>query len=211
MFGQHQAKRQRHRAARLKEEQKQFGKEKSEYEKGAPEREKIAAENKKNTIAARTSELEGIRNTGQARGREDTANFLKQEVEGLNPQHKNALQYEANRGIQRNYRSANRKLLGEQSQNGIQGQGGVGYAQQMDLQRMAREEEGQVTRDVNKLDHDMALKKQAMILAGGYGEASQAGLDNQIALDEIDLLEERKKQQALENEFRKDYKQFNRA
>ena len=208
MFGHHKAKREKRR---MKREQESFNQQKNDWENQAPEREKQFNEQRKQQVGEKVAQTEATRNTAREKGRNDLKNFLKEDVEGLDPKHKQALQYEANKGIKRSYQNANRKLLGEQSQNGIGGQGGVGFSQQMTLQDMARQNQGQVTRDVNKLDHDIALKRQAQIFAGGEGEAAQALLDNQIAEDELSLMDEKKRQRSLEDQFYKQYQQFTRA
>lgn len=200
MFGHHKAKREK---KRLKREQEAFNQQKTEWENQSPAREKQFNEQRKQQIGEKTAQSEATRSAAREKGRNELKNFLKESVEGLNPQHKQALQYEANKGIKRSYQNANRKLLGEQSQNGIGGQGGVGFAQQMSLQDMARQNQGQVTRDINKLDNDVALKRQAQIFAGGEGEAAQAMLDNQIAEDELNLMDERKRQRSFEDQFNK--------
>lgn len=202
MFGYHAARRDEKRQQRQKE---LLNKEKADWEAGSPEREKQFNENRQKQIAEKTANSQQIRKSGRQEGREDLSNFLRQHENepGLDPEKKKALQYEANKGIKQSYQAANRKLLGEQAQRGIQGRGGVGYSQQMDLQRIARENEGQVTRDVTKLDRDLALKRAAAIFTGGEGEASQRLLDNQIAQDELDLNDERKRQRSFEDEARK--------
>ena len=208
MFGHHKAKREKRR---MKREQESFTQQKTDWENQAPEREKQFNEQRKQQVGEKVAQTEATRTAAREKGRNDLKNFLKEDVQGLDPQHKQALQYEANKGIKRSYQNANRKLLGEQSQNGIGGQGGVGFAQQMTLQDMARQNQGQVTRDVNKLDHDVALKRQAQIFAGGEGEAAQSLLDNQIAEDELSLMDEKKRQRSLEDQFYKQYQQFTRA
>lgn len=200
MFGHHKAKREKRR---LKREQESFNQQKTDWENQAPEREKQFNDQRKQQVSEKAAQSEATRSAAREKGRNELKNFLKEPVEGLDPQHKQALQYEANKGIKRSYQNANRKLLGEQGQRGIQGQGGVGFAQQMTLQDMARQNQGQVTRDVNKLDHDVALKRQAQIFAGGEGEAAQALLDNQIAEDELNLMDERKRQRSFEDQFSK--------
>lgn len=200
MFGHHKAKREKRR---MKREQESFNQQKTDWENQAPEREKQFNDQRKQQVSEKAAQSEATRSAAREKGRNELKNFLKEPVEGLDPQHKQALQYEANKGIKRSYQNANRKLLGEQGQRGIQGQGGVGFAQQMTLQDMARQNQGQVTRDVNKLDNDVALKRQAQIFAGGEGEASQALLDNQIAEDELNLMDERKRQRSFEDQFSK--------
>ena len=202
MFGYHAARRDEKRQQRQKE---LLNKEKADWEAGSPEREKQFNENRQKQIAEKTANSQQIRKSGRQEGREDLSNFFKQyeNMPGLDPEKKKALQYEANKGLKRSYQSANRKLLGEQAQHGIQGKGGVGFAQQMALQDMARQSEGQISRDITKIDRDLAFKKLAALFTGGEGEASQHLLDNQLAQDELDLNDERKRQRSFEDEARK--------
>ena len=104
-----------------------------------------------------------------------------------------------------------RKLLGEQGRRGIVGKGGVGYAQRRDLHRMGAEAEGAVHRDLDKLDSDLALKKLAAMFNIEQGEASQQSLDKQLALDELKYEDEKKRQRRLEDQFYRQYMQFNRV
>jgi len=150
----------------------------------------------------------------RAEGREYSKDVLGQQMEGLDPVKRQAMQYEANKGIQRSMQQANRKLLGDQGMRGIRGNSGVGYAQQRDLQRMASEAQGGVHRDLDKLDSDLAMKKLAAAFNIEQGEASQSQIDKQMALDELQLGEERRRQRFFEdqayNQYNRDNKQFSR-
>jgi len=198
MFGHHAARRQE---KRLGKEKKQLNQQKMDWEKGKPGREKEAAEFQNQQVSEKAKQSATDREAARQAGRLDTEEFFKKDVQGLDPEKRKALQYEANKGIQRGVQSANRKLLGEQSQHGIVGKGGVGYAQQRDLQRMGQEAQGQATRDLTKLDSDLALKKLAAIYTGGEGQAATAGLDKQMALDELQLQDEKKRQRNFEDQF----------
>jgi hypothetical protein len=66
---------------------------------------------------------------------------------------------------------------------------------------MAQDAQAGVHRDLDKLDKDLELKKIAAIYAGGQGAASQSQLDKQLAIDELDLIEERKKAKTWEDKF----------
>lgn len=197
MFGHHKAKREKKRA---KKREIAFEKEKQDFY-SSPEREKQQAEQQKTQAAEKTAESKSERQKAREEGRADTEAFLAKEVEGLDPATRQALQYEANKGIQRSHQSANRKLLGDQASHGIVGKGGVGYAQQRDLQKMADEAYGGARRDLTKLDKDLALKKKAAIFAGGQGEASQSQIDKQMAIDELQLADEKKRQRNFEDQF----------
>ncbi len=205
MFGHHKAKRAK---KRLKREQESFKEEQSKWGMGAEQREKEHSDLQNKTASEKAAQSKIDRQTAREEGRADAESFLSKDVQGLDPEKRQALQYEANKGIQRSHQSANRKLLGDQGQHGIVGKGGVGYAQQRDLHKMASEAQGAAERDLTKLDRDIALKKQAAIFAGGQGEASQQQLDKQIAIDELQLADERKRQRNFEDQF---YKQFIRA
>lgn len=157
-------------------------------------------------VNQRTMEAGQEREASQARGAKHAQEVLSRKVTGLDPQHRSALQYEAHRGIDREHQAANRRLLGEQGQRGIVGKGGVAYAQQRDQQRLANEAKGAVHRDLDKMDSDLQLKK----LAAGYnieqGDVVQDQLDKQMALDELDLGNERKKH----SKYLKNSKSFTR-
>jgi hypothetical protein len=119
--------------------------------------------------------------------------------EGLDPQKRAALQSEANRHINREQYASERKLLGEQSQRGIGGNSGIAYQQRRDLERNGQDLKYGVNRDLDKIDSDLALKQLAANFNVGQGEAIQSQLDRQLALDELGLEDERRKQRAYEN------------
>lgn len=200
MFGHHKAKREKRRK---KKEQASFANEKMEWENNAPAREKEAADFQKQQVSDKSAQSKADRQAAREEGRADTEAFFRKDNSGLglDPKQRSAMQFEANKAIQRGHQSANRKLLGEQSQSGIMGKGGVGYAQQRDLQRMASDATAGVDRDLTKLDKDLELKKMAAIFTGGEGHASQAQLDKQLALDELQLAEEKKKAKTWEDKF----------
>lgn len=143
------------------------------------------------------------REEGRKSGRAYAEDVLNRQVTGLDPKKRSAMQYEANKGIQRTLQGANRKLLGDQGQRGIVGKGGVGYAQQRDLQRAGVDAQSGVTRDLDKLDSDLSLKKLAAMFNIEQGEASQNQLDRQMALDELHLSNERKRQRGIEDKLNK--------
>lgn len=209
MFGHHAAKRQK---KKLKGQQQELNKQKMDWEANAPGREKEAADYQKKQVTEKAAESAADRETARQQGRKDDEEFFKKDFEGLDPEKKKALQYEAHKGIQRGLQASNRKLQGEQSQHGIMGKSGVAYAQQRDLQKLGQEAQGQATRDLTKLDRDLALKKQAAVYTGGEGRAATAGLDKQMALDELQLADEKKRQRKLEDMFYNNYNnQFTRA
>lgn len=199
MFGYHKAKREKKRMKRqmddLKKQQQGFSKEQQAYDQQQKENQKAqAAESAKQSAEDRKK--------AYAEGRQRVMDLYNDpSITGLDPEKKKAMQYEANKQIQRQHQSANRRLLGDQGAHGIVGKGGVGYAQQRDLQRLADENYGQAKRDITKLDADQRMKNLAAIFAGEQGEAAQAQLDKQIALDELRLDEEKKRQRMFEDQF----------
>jgi hypothetical protein len=199
MFGHHKRKREKRRMKRAQEELSQKQK---DWEAGSPQRDKEAEDYKKTQVAEKSAQSAEDRKKSYAEGRQRVQDLYNDPtIEGLNPEKRQALQYEANKGIQRSVQSTNRKLLGDQAMHGIVGKGGVGYAQQKDLQKMGMEAQGGVHRDLDKLNADLRLKNIAAIFAGEQGEASQAQLDKQLALDELNLNEEKKRQRAMEDQM----------
>lgn len=199
MFGHHRAKREKKRAKR---EKQAFEQEKMDWEKNSPQREKEEYDQRKVLADQKVKESAEERKKSHAEGRQRVQDlFNDPTVQGLDQNKRNALQYEANKGIQRSMQSANRKLLGDQGAHGIVGKGGVGYAQQRDLQRMGMDAQAGVHRDLDKMNADLRLKNIAAIFAGEQGEAAQAQLDKQLALDELQLADERKRQRGFEDQF----------
>jgi hypothetical protein len=202
MFGHHKRKREKRKMKRAREE---FEHEKKTFEEQSPQREKERAEFRKSQTSERAKQAGEERSAGRKAGREDAEEFLRRDVQGLDTKKRNALQYEANRNIQRDVQHNERKLLGDQSRRGISNKSGVAYAQQRDLQRAGNEAQGAVHRDLNKLDSDLALKKKAAMFAGGEGEATQRQLDRQLAEDEFDFAEEKKRNRNTEDRFNRQF------
>jgi hypothetical protein len=173
-------------------------KKKDEVEK--PTNEQIATQN-----AMKAKEN---RNLAREEGVKYGEEFFNRPVAGLKPNQRNAMQFEAQKQIQRQMQGANRKLLGEQGRRGIMGNSGVAYAQQKDLQRVGNEAKNQSLRDIEKLDADLAMKKLAAMFNVGQGEAAQSQLDMQLAQDELRMEEDRKRQKRLEDMM---YNQFSRV
>ena len=196
MFGHSRRKRQR---KHLKKEKAAFELEKQKFadENSASEKQRESdkkAETDK-SVAESAQKSKENRTISKKEGQDEALALLNREdIPGLDPGKKQALQYEAHKGINRGMQSANRELLGDQSSRGIMGKGGVGYAQQKDLAKVGMEAQGQANRDLTKLDSDLALKKKAAIYAAGHGEAAQSQLDEQKALDDINLTDEKKRQ-----------------
>lgn len=205
MFGHHRRKRER---KRLKRERADLEAQKQKIEENSPQREREHADYQKSKVAEDVAQAKIDRKQAREEGRAYAEEVLNRDVQGLDPKKREAMQYEANKGIQRSMQSANRKLLGSQAQHGIVGKGGVGYAQQRDLQKLGTEAQAGVHRDLDKLNADLALKKIAAMFNIEQGEASQAQLDKQLAIDEMKVNEERKRQRYFEEQFNR---QFNRV
>lgn len=199
MFGHHKRKREK---KRLKKQKEDLSNQQKALDESSVQREKENEDFKNAQVAQKSSESAEDRKKAYAEGRQRIQGLYNDPtIQGLDPQKRQALQYEANKGIQRSMQSANRKLLGDQASHGIVGKGGVGYAQQRDLQKLGMEAQGGVHRDLDKLNADLRLKNIAAIFAGEQGEASQAQLDKQLALDELNLNEEKKRQRAMEDQM----------
>jgi hypothetical protein len=197
MFGHHQAKRAKKRLNREKED---FSRQKREYEAQSPEREK-AQRDKQNQYADESAERAREQRKKDYEYGNERHEELMRNTEGLDPAERKAMQYEANKGIQRSTQAANRHLLGDQASRGIVGKGGVGYQQQRDLQRLSNEAQRGVSRDLDKLNSDVRYKKLASKFAFQQGESAQSQLDKQMALDELKLEDERKRQRQFEDQF----------
>ena len=198
MLGYHKRNREKRQLKRDKAELEQ---KRSTFEAESPTRMKEEADFKKNQMNENIEASKNQRRQAREEGREYAEGLISRKVQGLDPGERNAMQYEANKGIQRSTQQANRKLLGQQAQRGIGGRSGVAYAQQKDLNRMGMEARGGVERDLNKLDADLAMKKLAAMFNIEQGEAAQAGLDRQLASDELRYDEDQKRARKLEEKF----------
>lgn len=125
--------------------------------------------------------------------------FIEQPSQGLSPEQRRAMQYEGERQITRARQADERKLLGEQSQRGIVGRGGVGFAQRADLRQRANEQRGGVTRDLNKLNADLALKNKAAQFSVLQGETAARQLQRQEAADKLEY--DREQRRLRRNEY----------
>lgn len=206
MFGHHKQKREK---KRFKQEQEEFKKKQDAYSANQLDMESRREKEKDAQAVEKAAQSAAEREKGYASGIQKVKDLYADEsIVGLDPKKRQAMQYEANKGIQRSMQSANRKLLGDQASHGIVGKGGVGYAQQRDLQKLGAEAQSGVHRDLDKLNADLRMKNLAATFAGGQGEAAQAQLDKQLALDELNLSEEKKRQRLLEDQI---YRQFTRV
>lgn len=194
MFGHSKRKRERRRNKREKQD---LETEKATWEASRPEREKEATDFKNQQIAEKAATSKAERNAARDEEMQYAEELFSKPREGLDPATKNALQFEASNNINRAMQNANRQMLGNQGMSGITGKSGVAYAQQRDLQKVGQEAEGQATRDLTKLDRDLALKKLAAMYSHAQGGAAQSQLDKQAAKDELELGEEKKWQKEM--------------
>ncbi len=185
------------------------------HEYGKKQEKKLAQHEKKHekkelqhekAYASKTAHKARIkREHATERGEEKTRKSFAQDQEGLTPSQRSAMQYEAEKQIGRSHQAQRRQLLGEQAERGIVGKGGVAYAQQRDLARGASQQKGQVQRDLDKLNADLALKKQAAIHAGGLGEAALAAQEREQAVNELRHRKEAKSQKAQLERFSRSF------
>lgn len=200
MFGHH--KRQRERK-KIKREKASLANERSMWESQQPERDKAEREQQEQQLEKNVGTATKRRREAELAGREDLKKFLGQDIEGLSPQQRKIMQYEANKQVQDAYHQENRRLQGEQSRHGLVGKGGIAYSQQRNLQKVGQQARGQAARDLSRLDSDLALKKLAAIFTGGKGEAAQSQLDRQTAQDQLELADEKKRLRDWEYQMRK--------
>lgn len=200
MFGHH--KRQRERK-RIKREKASLANERSMWEAQQPERERGAKEAQEKQLEQDYGAATKRRREAEMTGREDLRKFLGQDVEGLTPKQRQIMQFEANRNINNAFEKEHRNLQGEQARRGLVGKGGIAYAQNRNLEKIGEEARGQSTRDLHRLDADLALKKLAAIFTGGKGEAAQSQLDRQTAQDQLELADEKKRLKDWEYQMRK--------
>lgn len=149
--------------------------------------------NEQNALA-KTAKQQRLKS--QMEGHDYAQKIMNEDTPGLTSPQRSAMQYEAERQIDRGHEVASRRLLGDQSQRGIVGRGGVAYAQQRDLAERAQEARGGVNRDLNKLNADLALKKKAAQFAIAQGETAAQGLEREEAADALAMSEKRKKDRA---------------
>lgn len=129
-----------------------------------------------NQLAKMKKDREAAEESGYKRGEE----FLNRPVQGFTPQERSTMQYERERDVDREQKAANRKLLGEQGMRGIVGRGGIGETQRREIANAGQAARAGVTRDLDKLSSDRALKRQAQILSMGLNESTQQQADKQL-------------------------------
>lgn len=195
MFGYHAAKREKKRALKALQQFKQQKKQEA-AKPAAPPPPTLDEQ-----VASKTQSAKQDRATARQEGKAYAEEVLNRDVKGLTDEQKRIMQNEANQQIKRAELGANRRILSEHGLHGIGGKSGVAYAQQRDAMRLANEARGQANRDLQKLDADQRLKNLAAMFNIEQGEAAQAQLDKQMAVDELQLGEERKKQKYWEDQF----------
>ena len=198
MFGYHKNKRAK---KKLKKERQSFEEERKRFDAQKPELERQNDVEMKSQINQQAQEAKTNRQEARKEGKAYAEEVLNRDVQGLTPAQRKAMQYEASQKINRDTQQAERKLLGEQGRRGIGGKSGVAFAQQQELSRAGQEAQGQATRDLEKLNADLALKKLAAMFNIEQGEASQSQLDRQMAIDELELSQEKKRQRAVEDQM----------
>lgn len=160
----------------------------------------------------REEQIQDIQNRNQniiQKGREEGRKYGEEvtgrNYPGFNPEEKNALQAEANQLIKNQYQTANRQLLSNQGQRGIMGNSGIAQAQQRDLMKTANQAQAQSQRDLGKQNADLARQRLAQVYAIEQGGATEGLLNRQMAQDELEMADERQRQQELEDLFKNEY------
>jgi hypothetical protein len=156
-------------------------------------------------VSEDVEESKNARNQARGEGERRAEQIFSKQYTGLSPEERGALQSEANKHIHRHFQTENRNLLGEQSRRGILGKGGIGFAQQKELQRLASEARGESERDINKLDIEQRNRKMLGTVGLAEGEAAQNALDRQLAENRYDHEEERKRARRNEEMANRNY------
>ncbi len=144
-------------------------------------------------------EIEKKRKESRIEGRKYAEEVLSRDIQGFTPSQRRAMEEGGSRRIGREFQGYQRQLLAQQGRRGVRG--GAAYAQQADLARMAQESKQQMMQDIEQASADAALKKLAAMFSIEQGEAAQSALDRQLALEEIRLEQERKRQRMLEDKY----------
>ena len=148
-------------------------------------------------------EMHQSANLGREMGRKRGEEFLSRNFTGFNPQQRQQYESQANRRINREVERQQRDLIGKQGRHGVYG--GAAYAQKADLARLGNEARQDSQSDIRNLDTALALKKMASQFAIEEGEAANRLLDEQSALDSLNLEEEKRRQRMYENRFNRNF------
>jgi hypothetical protein len=139
-------------------------------------------------------------------GRQYATEFLNQDIQGLNPKQKVALQEGAFQNISSNAAREQRQLAATQGRRGVNG--GAAFAQQQELNRDVQQQRNQVNRDLINLENENVMKKLAAMFGVEQGFVGQDIYNYGQAQNEMRDLEERRRLQANTKQFKN--KSFNR-
>lgn len=187
---------------KLKKERAAFESERNAFRAQRPQAEKEDEEVREKQITQNAQKSKELRQTGRQEGRKYGEELFNRNVQGLTPEQRRNSEFESEKRINRDLHAKEKKLLGEQGKRNIGNRSGVAFAQQQELRRDADEAKGQAKRDLENLNADLALKKQAAMFNVEQGEGAQSQLDRQLAADELDLNRERKRARHLEDDYR---------
>lgn len=149
------------------------------------------------------NEMRNTESQGREEGRKRGEEFLSRNFTGLTPEQRQEYESQANRKINREVERNQRELIGKQGRSGLRG--GTAFAQKAELARLGHEARQDAQSSVRNLDNDLALKKMASQFAIEEGGAAQRLLNEQQAMDELRLDEERKKQRRYEQQFNRNF------
>jgi hypothetical protein len=149
------------------------------------------------------NEMRQTESLGREEGKKRGEEFLSRNFQGLTPQQRQEYESQANRKINREVEKNQRELIGKQGRSGLRG--GSAYAQKADLARLGHEARQDAQSSIRNLDTDLSLKKMASQFAIEEGGAAQRLLNEQLALDELRLDEERKRQRRYEQQFNRNF------
>jgi hypothetical protein len=198
MFGHHHRKRER---KKLRRERSAFETERKAFEAQRP----AAEAQDRTTEAQRVSEvLQRKRAAREERGRygiEQGEALLNRNVQGLTPREREAMSVEANQRINRNLHAAQGKLATAQPHRATVGISRTRDAQHRSLQREAQEQQGQVQRDIDRLEADQRRRHLAALAAYQQGEMALGEADEEKAEQELKHENELKRQRAREEQF----------
>jgi hypothetical protein len=186
VFGRIRAERKRQRAYRDKRELQKLKKNPEPFnalkdaQKSQTQIDELASSSQKRQDLSRES------------GRKYAKDFMSQEVEGLNPKQRLALQESANAQIGGDLAGARRQLAAQQGRRGVSG--GAAFAQQQEINKAAQDKQSEFQRDLTNLDAEQSMKKLAALFNIEQGFVGQDLYNEQAARD---LLESREEKQRL--------------
>lgn len=137
-------------------------------------------------------EMHQTEQKGREEGRKRQEEFFGRNFEGLTAKDRARHESDAARRINREIASHRKEIIGKRGHHGMRG--GSAYAQEADLARLGHEAHNEARSAIQGMDRDLALKKQAAAFAVEEGGASGRLMNEQAALDELKLENERKKQ-----------------